>query len=310
MKINDTASYHREDMESLGWELTVCNMLEEAQSPARKVLSRPGTFGELLFSFLAARVPLESLQSICEIGGGYGYLMRDFLTLKNFSQAAMIDISPFLLSEQKKTLKNASLPVTFIESDFLLMERDLLQRFDIAVLNENIGDFPTLCDVTAQEIMGGSEGASGLTGEAARIVREYRLTLHEGSFHLNIGALLACEKLCAASVSVIYMSEHSCEAAVPEKLASLVNIHSSGRPERIGLKGHDEYTIQFSYLEQIAQSLGYHVIRGTYGDILEVDFSGAVNFIMRSASQKEEHEIIRHFIEDVYKYEYLVLVKK
>ncbi len=309
MKINDTASYHREEMKSLGWELTVCNMLEDALSPARSVLRRPGTFGELLFSFLAARVPCESLQSICEIGGGYGYLMRDFLSLKNFNRAAMIDISPFLLGEQRKTLKNAPLPVTFIESDFLLMEKNFLQNVDIAVLNENIGDFPTLCDVSAQEIMGGSEGAPGLMREAARIAREYHLSLHEGSFHLNIGALLACEKLCTASVPVIYMSEHSCEAAVPEELIPMVTILSSGRPERIALKGHDEYTIQFSYLEQIAQSLGYQVMRGTYGDILEVDFSGSVNFIMRSASVKEDHEVIRHFIEDVYKYEYLVLVK-
>lgn len=97
---------------------------------------------------------------------------------------------------------------------------------------------------------------------------------------------------------------------MPGNLKDLVHIESAGKPEKISLKGHDEYSIQFSYLEKIAKTKGYRILRNSYADILQVEFSDRVNFIMRSSSSKDEHEIIRHFIEDVYKYEYLVLVKE
>lgn len=310
MKINDTSSYHRQEMESLGWELTVCNMLEEALSPARGILEKSDTFGNLLLQYLGSFFSLDKFQTICEIGGGYGFIMRDFLSSIGFSHARMIDISPYLLARQRETLAAAEVPIDFIEKDFLAVENEWLKDVDLAILNENIGDFPTLCGVTAEEILGGSKGDDFLFDEGVRISSDYHLPLHEGTFHLNIGALLACEKLCNAGIKLIYMSEHSCEAEVPESLKGLVHIESEGRPERISLKGHDEYSIQFSYLEMMAQSLGYRVIRGNYGDILKIDFSDRVNFIMRSGSSRDDHEIIRHFVEDVYKYEYLVLIRE
>lgn len=308
MNVNDTSSYHRHEMDSLGWELTVCNMLEDPASPARSVLKNTGTFGSLLFDFLQNSAPLYDYGSVCEIGGGYGYIMRDFLKRRAFRRAAMIDISPWLLDRQRETL--AGYHVEFIEHDFFTLDEAVIKGCEVALLNENIGDFPTLCDVTAEKIRGGSDHAMDLMQEAARLAGYYQFPLHEGIFHFNIGALLAAEKLCRAGVKLIYMSEHSCEASPPDIPGCTVSVVSEGRPERISLKGHDEYSIQFSYLEKIAASEGYRVVRGSYADIMSLEFSDRVRFILNSSTSKDEHEIIRHFIEDVYKYEYIVAIKK
>ena len=89
-----------------------------------------------------------------------------------------------------------------------------------------------------------------------------------------------------------------------------MQIEPMGNPERIILRGHDEYTIRFSDLEKIARAFQYRIIRGPFADFLAFDFSEKVGYIIRTGfSQKDEHEIIRHFVEDLYKYEYLILVK-
>ena len=58
-----------------------------------------------------------NIRSILEIGGGMGYLMRDFLTLNPQMRAKMIDISPYLLDKQKETLQ--SFEVDFELADIL-----------------------------------------------------------------------------------------------------------------------------------------------------------------------------------------------
>jgi hypothetical protein len=46
-------------------------------------------------------------------------------------------------------------------------------------------------------------------------------------------------------------------------------------------------------------------------DYIEPNFTDRVRAIVRSHfSANDEHEIIRQFIEDLYKYEYLILTKK
>ncbi|MCX5856473.1 MAG: hypothetical protein NTZ57_00915, partial [Deltaproteobacteria bacterium] len=118
------------------------------------------------------------------------------------------------------------------------------------------------------------------------------------------------EKICHAGIPYIFMSEHSCEARAPEPWRRFMQIEPTGNPERIRLKGHDEYTVRFSDLEKIALAFQYEIVRGPFADFLEVDFSGQVGYILRTGfSQKDEHEVIRHFVGDLYKYEYLILLK-
>jgi len=50
--LNTTRSYHTDRLNSLGWELTVCNALHAEGTPIRKILARDGSFGHLLYDHL------------------------------------------------------------------------------------------------------------------------------------------------------------------------------------------------------------------------------------------------------------------
>ena len=67
----------------------------------------------------------------------------------------MLDISPYLLCRQKETLGEHS--VTYREEDFLETDTAFLREFDMAIMNENLGDFPTLVNLN-QEIFQLSPG--------------------------------------------------------------------------------------------------------------------------------------------------------
>ena len=303
--INNTAGFHIYEMDTLGWELTVCNTLEPETSPARQILSRRGSFGCMLYDFLSELVPLHNVSSVLEVGGGYGFLMRDFLDKNPGLSASMLDISPFLLQKQKDLLEHRG--AFFFEQDFLAADTNFLKQYDLVLLNENIADFPTACTLTADMLEG--NGCDGDLSEIRRLVRAYGLSFQGEVFNFNFGAVKAVELLCSAGVPYVYLSEHSCETEGPERYRESLGITPTGNPERIALKGHDEYTIRFSHLEAVARHFNYRVFRGNYTDIFPVVFDEKVNFILTSKTEKDEHEIIRLFISDLYKYEYLVLVK-
>jgi len=87
-----------------------------------------------------------------------------------------------------------------------------------------------------------------------------------------------------------------------------MEIATTGSPERIRLHGHDEYTIRFSDLEKVASSFGYTIKRGQYLDFIEPVIEGEVAFVLRLGSSRiARYEIISQFIEDLVKYEFLIL---
>ncbi len=307
-RINDTADYHKQELATLGWEWTVCNMLENRESPCRRILKIDQSYGLHLFDFLEEKTGFGDVHRLIEVGGGYGFLMRDFLSRKGDLAPVMVDISPVLLGEQKKCLKGHK--VEFIQDDFFNLEKSFLQSFSMAVFNENLGDFPTVCDLKP-EILSAASGSDPLLIEIRKFHDKYQLPLPvQTGYTVNLGALRVLESLCEAGIPRIFLSEHSCESRVPLKWADLIEIESTGHPERIKLKGHDEFTIQFSHLEKIANYYDYKCLRGPFADYLEPEMSDEIYFIMKSRScHKEEHEVIRHFLEDLFKYEYLLLCK-
>ncbi len=306
--INSTAKYHQQDLNSLGWELTVCNSLEPIDSPCRKILSSSHSFGEHLYSFLKGIIPVDELRTVLEIGGGMGYLMRDLLTLNPQLRARMIDISPYLLAKQKETL--LSFDVDFELADVLAVPSAALYGFDLAILNENPGDLPTLVtehgkdDNSDQNIVPFLERLEYFNKKY-----DLPLSLNENE-NINIGAIEIVEKLCLTGIKYIYLSEHSCEAVVPELMKPYVSLQSSGIPEMISLKGHNEFTVKFSYLQKIAEMLNYKTRRGVFADFLSLNLNNKVKTALRlTAPFNDEQEIIRQFVYDLYKYEYLILIK-
>ncbi len=305
--LSTTADYHKHGLDSLAWEVTVSVMLENPLSPCRNVLRKGDTFGNLLYDFLGTVIPLDRVRRIAEIGGGYGHLMRDFLRRGRKREATMIDLSPFLLGQQQETLRDFD--VQFVLGDFLEVDDSVLSNIDLAIINEVIGDLPAACEVPRNALLDGSDSGDALLSEVRRIYNTYGIAPPVANrFTVNLGAIQALEKLCLARIPYLYLSEHSCEARVPEDLTGLLEQTTTGDPELIRLHGHDEYTIRFSDLERVASFFGYTSRRGQYIDFIRPVIEGEVAFVLCLGSSKiDRYEIIGQFIEDLVKYEYLIL---
>jgi len=304
--LNTTENYHVNNLNSLGWELTVCNALYPKLSPCRNVLQFQDSFGIQLYHFLENLITLHEIHNVLEVGGGLGYLMHDFLSINPALSATMLDISPYLLEKQKQTL--SEFHVCFCQKDILKIAADDLDRFDLVILNENLGDLPTLV-ANHDKNTAPDKQSKQFQKRLEYFQDKYALSFSEAE-NINIGAMEVLDKLCHAQIKYIYLSEHSCEASIPTNLKSYLNLASSNNPEKIMLKGHDEYTIKFSCLQKIAQHCNYKVRRGQFADFLHPNFSDKVETALRLETPfTSEQEIIRHFVYDLYKYEYMVLMK-
>lgn len=297
--LNCTADYHREHIDTLGWELTMCNSLELPDSPCRMLLEHPDSYGNILYDFLAGSIPVGDVAKVIEIGGGYGFLMRDFLMKNNGMEAIMIDISPCLLERQRSILGFAQMQnrVEFVQDDFLDIDPGFLTGCDLAIMNENLGDFPTLAGVPRKFFYTPLNRLDENLLAARKLFLRYNLEIPQRyPFSINLGAIQAIEKLCGSGIRYIFVSEHSCEASLKGAV-----------PKKIALKGHDEYTVKFSFLEKVAGHYGYEAKRGFMADYLRANTSFDIDFC---SAADQDMEAARHFLEDTYLYEYLLLSKK
>jgi hypothetical protein len=303
--LSTTTDYHIHDLNSLGWELTVCNALLSPASPCRKALQSGEFFGILLYHFLEKILPWNNIHNILEIGGGLGNLMHDFLSLNPQLRVTMLDISPFLLAKQKEHLRE--FVVDFREMDILQIDPGDLSPFDLVIMNENLGDLPTLVANPAGIAVSAEESSS--LQRASYFMEKYQLPWKQTE-NINIGAMEVLEKFGIAGIKYIYLGEHSCEAVVPEFIKSRLQFAAAGNPEKIVLKGHNEYTIKISGLQKIAEKFNYKVLRGPFADFLKLDFNDKVRTALQlSAPHSDEQEILQQFVYDLYKYEYLILIK-
>jgi hypothetical protein len=305
-RVNSTADYYRSGEGSLGWELTVSNALYPEDSPCRKVLKKAASYGNLLHDYLSLFIPVERVQNILEIGGGYGYVMKEFLIRHPSMTATMVDISPRFSGIQRQTLKDYR--VDYVIADFMELDPSYLAGKDLAILNENLGDFPTLADVPSTIFQ--KPPQEPLERRVRELFTLYSFEFpHTETFGFNLGAVEAVETLCASGIPYVFIGEHSCEAKVPEPFKDIFSISSSFQPERIPLKGHNEYTIKFSYLEKVAGFYGYATQRGPFADFLKIEWNDRLRHIMASPSlADDESEIIRHV--RPLQVQYLILLKE
>jgi len=309
--INSTSEYHLGKLETLGWELTVSNALYPEDSPCRTILKAPSSYGRHLYTYLQSVLPNPDFVSVLEIGGGYGYLMRDFLECKPDLKPLMLDISPVLLQKQRDTLKDFN--VIYRQGDFLETDDALLEGVELVLMNEILGDFPTAVDVP-RDILQPDLFPHALDNPLKQIRQlfdSYSLgTPQTVTFHFNLGAIEAVEKLCRAGIPAIFLGEHSCEASIPEHFARFIRVDSSDSPQRIALKGHDEYTIKMSHLQKVAEYYHYRTFRGPFADFLDISYSDSLLALLTNQEEADDRdEILIHFIGDLFQYEYLILVR-
>jgi len=105
-RVNSTADYYQSGEDSLGWELTVSNTLNPEHSPCRKVLKKAASYGDLLYDYLSLFTPMERIRAALEIGGGYGYLMKDFLEIDWNDRLRHTLMSPSLADDESEIIRH------------------------------------------------------------------------------------------------------------------------------------------------------------------------------------------------------------
>ena len=307
--LNDTSSYHTHNIQTLAWELTICNSLESRESPLRSLLRYQDTYGSQLYRYMKKILDFKEIENIMEIGGGYGFLMRDLLKLNRRLKPVMVDISEQFILKQKELLRQHD--INFICDDFFNLPEMFFKNIHFAILNENTGDFPTIVNGDSNILWSGSDELDAVELQIRKFFDSYSLEKPEKNrpFNFNIGAMTALEKLCMSEVPYIFISEHSCEAAAPEEFRDALGIVPAEFPEKINLMGHDEYTIKFSFLEKIGKKFQYQMVRGPLIEIIEIDDLEKLAPIIFSTVRNDRIEILKQFIYDLFKYEFILFYK-
>jgi hypothetical protein len=258
------------------------------------------TYGAVLGDRLKQKGLLRQGSRICEIGGGYGSLMRGLMEAHGglVERLAMVDLSRALLGRQQRALTAWRDRVSFVLGDALEIV-PAVSGVDLFVINEMIGDLPVWTDLHPK----------GLPPEAADLVDRYRLAIpEEGPFHFNIGAIRLVEALCRKNIPA-FLSEHSSDPVIPLDMPFLVRgLEIGGWPREIRLTAHSEYTIRFSHLEQIARALGREVETGCLLELIGYTNVEKARFIFNArACSTDEQALILEFLDHVREYRWLII---
>jgi ribosomal protein S7 len=289
--INDPSGYYKKNPD-LFFEFTISESLSDLESPYIPLLNERKTYSEFIFQFLQKY--LKKFDVIVEIGGGYGNFMKNLLQFVKPEKVIMVDISEKFLQKQKQTLSEYK-NIEFVNSDATNFIKNFREKADIIILNEVIGDFKTLVDVSTMEF-----------GNFYQINVDYL----PKRTNINIEALefinIASEK-----TDAIFFAEHSSTYKIPDNFSNiLIDEKESFSPREIKLKGHSEYTINFIMLEEAAKYACFETVRKHLMDIIPLKRDKIIEFVLKSKThQIELHEIIDEFYNHIKEYEALLCYK-
>jgi hypothetical protein len=298
--IHDTRHYHLHHPIDLMTEFTVCESLGNPGSLYLRALGMTRTYGAVLGDRLQEKGLLRQGSRLCEIGGGYGSLMRGLMDASGslVERVVMVDLSRALLGRQRHVLNPWRDRVSFVLGDALEII-PAISGVDLFLINEMIGDLPVWTDLYPK----------GLPPEAAALVERYRLAIpEEGPFHLNIGAIRLVEALCRKNIPA-FISEHASDPIIPREMPFLVRgLVTGGWPREIRLTAHSEYTIRFSHLEQVARALGRKVETGCLLELIGYSNVEKARFIFNArACSTDEQALLFEFLDHVREYRWLTI---
>jgi len=300
MGTNSTRGFHKEIPIDLMKELTICESLATRASPYVAALGYTKSYGIMLGDFLLEARLLKPGATILEIGGGYGSLMEGLLSSHGhlIHKVFMMDLSPMLLKRQRQSLKNHSEKVSFIQADIHELA-GVRGDLDLVIVNEVIGDLDVATGLVPED----------LPGEASSLIGAYGLEIpRDEPFNLNIGAIRLVETICNLGVPA-FISEHSSDPIIPDAMPYLAQgLHLDSFPREIRLHGHCEYTIRFSHLISVAQSLGRSTRTGSLIDLLGGEMLPCWRFIFTSrACSNDKQELIFEFLDHIREYRWLTI---
>lgn len=300
IECNRTYGYYKHNPIDLMTEFTVCESLVSSASPYMVAVKDPKPYGSLVGEMLAAYGMLYDGCRVCEIGGGYGSLMKGLLERYSslIRRVVMIDLSNHLLRKQREALEPWNGKIDFVQADIMQLV-PVLSKFDVVIINEMIGDLDTWKDLSL----------SDLPDDVADLVNRYSLEMpSQGDFHFNMGAVRLVEAICQAGIPA-FISEHSSDPIIPEAMDYLArDLCLQGFPREIPLMGHSEFTIRFSHLERVARFWGKDCFGGPLADLVGIKKSPRMRFVFNArACVTDEQEIILEFLDHVREYRWLVI---
>ena len=283
---NSTTRFHREESVDLLKEFTICESFARESSPYAVALAEPRSYGVMVGDFLAGKGLLKEGAVVCEVGGGYGSLMRCLLEKYGplVSRVCMVDLSKGLLHRQRISLK-PWLPKVFSVNADAHGIIDALTGLDLAIVNEVMGDLDTLTGLHPGSLDPG-----------------------EGPFSLNTGAIRLVEAICRRGIPA-FLSEHSCDPVIPADMPWLgEGLALDSFPREIRLHHHSEYTVRFSHLEKVARAFGREVETGALLDLIPLRKTADLRMIFTmKACGTERQEILSEFLDHVREYRWMVI---
>ncbi len=298
--LHDTRHYHLHHPVDLMTEFTVCESLGSLRSPTLRALGLGKPYGAILGDRLRDRGLLGNGYRICEIGGGYGSLMRGLLEAHGglVKRVLMADLSRALIGVQRRAMEPWRDRVSFVLGDALEVLPAIFGA-DLFIVNEMIGDLPVWTGLDPGH----------LPADAAAAVDRYGLAVPEqGPFHLNIGAIRLVEAICRKGIPA-FLSEHSSDPIIPREMPFLAKgLETDGWPREIRLSAHSEYTIRFSHLEQVARSLGRKTETGSLLELIGYSSVEKARFIFNArACSTDEQALTLEFLDHAREYRWLIL---
>lgn len=281
-------------------EFTICESLGNPGSPYLRAMGIVKTYGAILGDRLRENGILRQGCRLCEIGGGYGSLMRGLLEAHGdlVERVVMLDLSQVLLGRQQRALNPWKDRVSCVLGDALEV-LPAICAVDLFLINEMIGDLPVWTDLDPKR----------LPPEAAALIDRYRLGIpQDGLFHFNIGAIRLVEAICRKGLPA-FLSEHCCDPIIPRDMPFLVKgLATSGWPREIRLTAHSEYTIRFSHLEQVARAWGRKVETGSLLELIGYANVEKARFIFNArACSTDEQALVFEFLDHVREYRWLII---
>jgi len=259
--MSDNDTYHRQVISNATHqfdriETTVSHAFRD---PHRALRGR--SYGEAFCDALLERGAVRPGARLLEIGGGVGYFALAFLTrlqqrepdIYETVRYTILDLSPALQASQRSLCRAHEDRMTFALGDIESVDLPPACA-DVVVANEMIADL-SIGTADTDHLVRQEQHS-----EAESLVRKYDLawTAALPRFAVNIGAIRLVERLTS------WLAPNG--TAVITEYGSL-----DGSPTVVTLDGHNEYSIHFGHLVQVARALRFDASAESLGDFLEAD---------------------------------------
>ncbi len=249
------ADFHLEGIDDAAWEFDIIEpTVNHGLRFPSQLLSGLDYGARFCNAVFADAFPGKTQFEVLEIGGGTGSFAHSFIQRAEQNGKSLtyqiMDLSPALAENQRRSLRDIDPPVGHINQDALRF--DLPGRtFDLILLNEVIADF-TVAAVDREGVH--------LRGAGAAFVEKYALTVDDAPehFYVNSGVFEFLERAWRHlnPGGRLILSEYGSKSRFPVESFHL---------------NHSEFTIHFGHLIEGARKIGFHCRLKTLIEFLGID---------------------------------------